>query len=105
MHWLKRPWISNFLLGGDFPVLKPCGSDRPDSIGVRVCRILDAFPAQAVVYRWDHPRRDKDREEFHIPDQLSSLWNMLLRDTSHLTVDNSSVGLFSPRDAVTLRPR
>ena len=70
MHELKRAWISKVLLGGDFPIFKPCGSDGPDSIGVRVCRILDAFSAQAVVYCWDHPRRDKDREEFHIPDQL-----------------------------------
>ena len=94
MHGLERAWISKILLGGDFPMLKPCGSNGPDSIGVRVCRILDAFSAQAVVYSWNHPRRDKDREEFHIPDQLSSLWNLLLCDTSHLTVDNSSVGLF-----------
>ena len=97
MHGLKRAWISKVLLGGNFPIFKPCGSNGPDSIEVRVCRILDAFSAQAVVYFWDHPRRDKDREEFHIPDQLSSLWNLLLSDTSHLTVDNSTVGLFSTK--------
>ena len=60
-------------------------------------RILDAFSAQAMVYRWDHPCWDKDREEFNIPYQLPSFLDMLLRDTSHLTVDDSGVRLFSTK--------
>ena len=59
-----------------------------------MCRILDAFSAQTMVYLWDHLCWDKDREEFDIPYQLSPLLDMLLRDTSHLTVDDSGVRLF-----------
>ena len=36
-------------------------------------------------------------EEFNIPYQLSPLLDMLLRDTSHLTVDDSGVRLFSTK--------
>ena len=65
------------------PVFEPCGSDRPDSIGVGVHFIFDAFSAQTVIYCWDHPRRDEDCEEFDIPDQLTSLLDMFLCDASY----------------------
>ena len=61
---------------------KKCGSDGSDSVGVRVCRILDAFSAQTMVYGWDHPCWDKDHEEFYIPYQLPPLLDMLLRNAS-----------------------
>ena len=53
--------------------------------------ILDAFSAQAMVYRWDHPCWDKDGEEFDIPNQLSSFLDMFLCDTSHLTVNDPGI--------------
>ena len=62
-------------------------------MGVRF--ILNAFPAQAVVDCRNHPRRDEDREKFDIPYQLSALWDVLLRDASHLSIYDSRVGLAS----------
>ena len=59
--------------------------------------ILDGFPAQAMVYRWDHPRWDKDGEEFDIPNQLSSFLDMFLCDASDLTVNDSGIGLVSTK--------
>ena len=53
--------------------------------------ILDAFSAQTMVYRWDHPCWDKDGEEFDIPNQLSPFLDMLLCDTSHLTVNDPGI--------------
>ena len=49
MHGLESAWlVTKVLLGEDFPVFEPCGPDRPDSIGVGVHLIFDAFSAQAV---------------------------------------------------------
>ena len=55
--------------------------------------ILDGFPAQAMVYRWDHPRWNKD----DIPNQLSSFLNVFLCDASDLTVNDSGIGLVSTK--------
>ena len=57
--------------------------------------ILDAFSAQAMIDCRDHPHRDKNCEEFDIPYQLPALRDVLLRDASHLSVNDSGVGLFS----------
>ena len=92
MHGLEcARLVTQVLLGGLFPVFELCGSDRPDSIGVGVHFIFDAFSAQTVVYCWDHPRRDENCEEFDIPDQLASLLDVCLRDASHLPINNSGV--------------
>ena len=69
-------------------------------MGVRF--IFDAFSAQAVVDCWDHPRRDKNGEEFNIPYQLYALRDVLLRDASHLSVYDSGVGLFSAQGGCDL---
>ena len=103
MHGLEcARLVTEFLLRGHLPVFKPCGSDGPDTILMGVHFIFDAFSAQAVVDCWDHPRRDKDREEFNIPYQLPSLLDVLLRDASHLPVNNSGVGFFSAQGGCDL---
>ena len=91
MHRLKRTRITSAWWRGDFPVFEPCGTDGSDAIGMGVRSVLDTFSTQAMVYRWNHPCRDKDGEEFDIPYQLFPLLDVLLGDASHLPVDDSRV--------------
>ena len=53
--------------------------------------VLDAFPAQAVVDRWDHPCRHKNSDKLNIPDDLQVLWLNFGCDASHLAIYDSRV--------------
>ena len=53
--------------------------------------IFDAFSAEAVVHRRDHPCRHKHCDELDIPYHLEVSWNELLSYTSDLSINDSGV--------------
>ena len=52
---------------------EPGGADRLDTYVTGGSRILNTFPAQAVIDRRDHPCRDKHSEKLNVPDNLQVL--------------------------------
>ena len=67
--------------------------------------IFDALPAQAVVYRRNHPCGDQHSNELYVPDYLQVL-GLEIREM-HLTCP-SMIRVYDcdrSNDAVTLRPR
>jgi len=56
---------------GHRDVFKPGGADRLDTYWTGGTRVLDAFPAQAVVNRGDHPCGHKNSDKLNVPDDLT----------------------------------
>ena len=84
--------------------LQPGGTDRLDTYFTGGTRVLDAFPAQAVVDRRDHPCGDKHGDKLNVPDNLEVLrlnfWVMHLTWPSMTRVYDSD----RSNDAVTFKP-
>ena len=57
---------------GHHEVFEPGGADRLDTY-TGGTRVLDAFPAQAVVDRRDHPCGHKNSDKLNVPDDLQVL--------------------------------
>ena len=86
--WLGR---GLFRHDGHRNVFKPGGADRLDTYCAGGTGVLDAFPAQAVVDRRDHPCRHKNSDKLNIPDDLQVLWLNFGCDASHLAIYDSRV--------------
>ena len=85
-------------------VFKPGGSDRLDAYGTGGTCGFDAFSAQAMVYRWDHPCRHENCDKLHVPDDLQFCG--LTSGVMHLTWPSITLVYDSERskDAVTFKP-
>ena len=71
-------------LFGYCDVFKPGRADRLDTYCTGGTCVLDAFPAQAVVYRRDHPCRHKNSDKLYVPDDLQVLWLNFSASLDHL---------------------
>ena len=67
------------------------GADRLDTYRTGGTCVLDAFPAQAVVDRRDHPCGHKNSDKLNVPDDLQVLRLNFRSDASHLTIYDSRV--------------
>ena len=70
---------------------KKGGADRLDTYCTGGTCVLDAFPAQAVVDRRDHPCGYKNSDKLNVPDDLQVLRLNFRSDASHLTIYDSRV--------------
>ena len=72
-------------------VFKPGGADRLDTYYTGGAGVLDAFPAQTVVDRWDHPCRHKNSNKLDVPDDLQILWLYFSRKPGSIEIDSTLV--------------